>query len=236
MDTRSSPLIGRDQFDALKREHAASGGWQRRKSKITQLQLLEATVECIVNKGFAQVRTRDIAEAAGLSRGAIMHHFANKGQLFEKALVYVHRRRLEDYRRSIEALDGNDNRAERGLEIYLEQLKSHYFVAAQELLMAARSDDALAKILSPQRKKFHTEWDALTLDLFPEWSDTGPVFRLVMQVTQFMMEGMVINGWFDEPPIEEEQLLDYLKARVSAIHSAAHDPGADEAVKTYLES
>lgn len=236
MDTEPSPHFGRDQFDVLKREHQNTGGWQRRKSKITQLQLLEATVQCIVDKGFAQVRTKDIADAAGLSRGAIMHHFANKGQLFEKTLVYVHRQRLEQYRQSIETLDQKDTRTDRGLELYLKQLKSHYFIAAQELLMAARSDASLATILRPQRERFHREWDVLTLELFPEWSETGPVFRLVMQVTQFMMEGMVMNGWFDGAHINEDHLLDYLKARVNAIHQAARNPDSDCAVQAYLET
>ncbi|MEM7570177.1 MAG: TetR/AcrR family transcriptional regulator, partial [Pseudomonadota bacterium] len=199
MEGVSSPKVGRHEFPALKREHEQTGGWQRRKSEITQLQLLEATVQCIVSKGFTHVRTKDIAEVAGLSRGAIMHHFANKGQLFEKTLIYVHSQRLQVYRDAIQNMPPVENRTERGLEIYLEQLKSDYFVAGQELLMAARSDESLARILEPQRLRFQAEWDALTLELFPEWAETGQVFRLVMQVTQFMMEGMVINGWFADP-------------------------------------
>ncbi|MEM9289342.1 MAG: helix-turn-helix domain-containing protein [Pseudomonadota bacterium] len=229
-----SPHVDRAQFEVLKRQHEATGGWQQRKSEITQLQLLEATVTCIVRKGFAHVRTKDIADEAGLSRGAIMHHFANKAQLFEKTLVYVHSRRLAEFEKAIKALGTEENRTEEGLETYLAQLKSQYFVAAQELLMAARSDEALARILKPQRERFGEEWNALSLKLFPEWAETGEVFHLAMCIVRYMMEGMVMADWFDGPGKDNQQLIDYVRARLSAVRTAAANPESDAAVSTYL--
>lgn len=229
---------GRTSLEALKRSHAskagARGGWQKRKSEFTQQQLLEATVACIVRSGFSNVRTRDIAEEAGLSRGAIVHHFANKGQLFEKTLVYVHDRRLAQYRSDIGLLESVDDRAQEGIDLYWLQLRSTYFIAAQELQMAARSDPALAAILRPQRAKFLIEWDAETLKLFPEWSVTGPVFDLVMQITQFMLEGMAIDAWFNNNEARQRQLLVYLKKRLADMREAKEDPARDAAIEAYL--
>lgn len=56
----------------------------------TQAQRREATTESLLaaarplfaSKGFAAVGTTELCEAAGLSRGALYHHFADKTELF----------------------------------------------------------------------------------------------------------------------------------------------------------
>lgn len=49
----------------------------------TRNQLLDAAEKVFFDKGFGQTSLIDIAEAAGLSRGAIYWHFKNKTDLFE---------------------------------------------------------------------------------------------------------------------------------------------------------
>lgn len=49
----------------------------------TRNQLLDAAEKVFFEKGFSQTSLMDIAEAAGLSRGAIYWHFKNKSDLFE---------------------------------------------------------------------------------------------------------------------------------------------------------
>lgn len=49
----------------------------------TRNQLLDAAEKVFFEKGFGQTSLMDIAEAAGLSRGAIYWHFKNKTDLFE---------------------------------------------------------------------------------------------------------------------------------------------------------
>lgn len=49
----------------------------------TRNQLLDAAEKVFFEKGFGQTSLMDIADAAGLSRGAIYWHFKNKSDLFE---------------------------------------------------------------------------------------------------------------------------------------------------------
>jgi TetR/AcrR family acrAB operon transcriptional repressor len=49
----------------------------------TRNQLLDAAEKVFFEQGFGQTSLMDIAEAAGLSRGAIYWHFKNKSDLFE---------------------------------------------------------------------------------------------------------------------------------------------------------
>jgi AcrR family transcriptional regulator len=48
---------------------------QALKSAQTRARLIEATIRCIVKLGYAGTTTPQVAAEAGLSRGAMLHHF-----------------------------------------------------------------------------------------------------------------------------------------------------------------
>ena len=49
---------------------------------LTRQSLLNAALEVFSQKGYDASRLEDIAEAAGVTRGAIYHHFGGKAELF----------------------------------------------------------------------------------------------------------------------------------------------------------
>src|SRR5690606_2161173 len=54
---------------------------QEERSADTQRRLMEATIEALDERGYARVTTSEIAERAGVSRGALAHHYATKEEL-----------------------------------------------------------------------------------------------------------------------------------------------------------
>jgi AcrR family transcriptional regulator len=60
---------------------------ERRES--TRKQLLEAATKLIRQRGFGGLRTTEVASVAGVSRGALMHHFPSKHALVVAVLTYV---------------------------------------------------------------------------------------------------------------------------------------------------
>lgn len=48
--------------------------------------ILEAAISVFISKGFEEASVREIASAAGLTTGAIYHHFKNKDELFYHAV------------------------------------------------------------------------------------------------------------------------------------------------------
>jgi TetR/AcrR family transcriptional regulator, acrAB operon repressor len=49
----------------------------------TRMQLMKMAVKVFKDKGYVRTRLDDIAKAAGVTRGAIYHHFGNKAKLFK---------------------------------------------------------------------------------------------------------------------------------------------------------
>ena len=62
---------------------------QAERSETTRKQLLEATAKLIRQKGFGGLRTTEVASLAGVSRGALLHHFPSKHALVVAVLTYV---------------------------------------------------------------------------------------------------------------------------------------------------
>jgi AcrR family transcriptional regulator len=62
---------------------------QAERSETTRKQLLDAAAKLIRQKGFGGLRTIEVAKVAGVSRGALLHHFPSKHVLVVAVLTYV---------------------------------------------------------------------------------------------------------------------------------------------------
>ena len=62
---------------------------QQDRSRATQRRLLDATVDCLVEVGWAGTTTTLVAERAGVSRGAQLHHYPTKAALVVAAVEHL---------------------------------------------------------------------------------------------------------------------------------------------------
>jgi len=66
---------------------------QAERTASTRARLLDATLECLCDLGYARTTTPEIARRAGLSRGAQLHHFPTKAELVTGAIEHLFARR-----------------------------------------------------------------------------------------------------------------------------------------------
>ena len=194
---------------------------QALKSAQTRARLIESTISCLVKFGYSGTTTPKVATEAGLSRGAMLHHFENGGALMQATIAELLDRRLRAFRRAV----GSPSSEVRALvRTYWKQLLSPAFAAFIELAIAARTDRSLARILEPAQADFRERWYELAVQLFPTWQEDRTAFDLALALTQNTVEGMAINRLIHG--CEEEMIdpvLDNLEAQIIALRPKPKD-------------
>jgi AcrR family transcriptional regulator len=105
--------------------------------------LLDATIQCLIEHGYAATTTRKVAEIAGVSQGAQQHYYPTKAALVEAALQRLMDRLLVDAAdRGVQASSEFD-RAVAFIDMVLELHRLPIAPAVIELLTAARTDSTL---------------------------------------------------------------------------------------------
>ena len=202
---------------------AAAPTQQSLKSAQTRTTLIDAMIRCIVKYGYANTTTPQVAAEAGLSRGAMLHHFENGAALIKAAIVELHEKRLRAFRR---AADTENHDTATLVRTYWRQVSKPTFVAFHELALASRTNADLARILQPLQIEFRDRFNAQAEFLFPEWQGAREQFNLAMALSQTMLEGMAVNlltGAMDEAMVEP--MLELLEDQIRAMNPALKADG-----------
>ncbi len=187
---------------------------QALKSAQTRARLIDATIRVLVRSGYARTTTPQVALEAGLSRGAMLHHFDNGASLIKATIMHLHERRLRAFRRAAER--SPDHGAM--VRTYWKQIQRPAFVAFHELALAARTNPDLAAVLMPLQVEFRDRFNRLAIQLYPEWQASPERFALAMAISQATMEGMAVNlltGAMDADLVEP--VLDSLEVQLHAL-------------------
>src|SRR4051794_21334154 len=110
---------------------------QEERSASTRAALLDATVDCLIELGYEGTTTARVAERAGVSRGAHLHHFQTRAALVAAALARLATRREDEMRRDIERLPEGTERVPRALNLVWRWYSGPLFAAAVDLAAVA---------------------------------------------------------------------------------------------------
>jgi len=194
--------------------------WQAQKSAMTRDRILEAAIDCFVKLGYTNVTTAKVASAAGVSRGAMLHHFPSKTELIQAAVEFLHDKVLEDYTQRVANIPAGlkgKKRRRAGLDAYWDHLSGNLSIVYHELCVAGRTDPELKVVLENSQQLFGRHVHDTNVKLFDEWNDKGDRFLLAMDVTKFMMEGMAAGQLMADKEERVNRLLNYLADRLEEI-------------------
>lgn len=204
--------------------------WQAQKSAMTRDRILDAAINCFITLGYTNVTTAKVASVAGVSRGAMLHHFPSKTELIQAAVEYLHGKLLEDFTQRVNAIPKSKKGRQRrraGLDAYWEYLTGDLATAYHELCVAGRTDPELQSILRSSSARFAEHVHKTNAVLFAEWNDRGDRYLLAMDVTRYMMEGMALGQLTKDRSKRIPMLLDYLADRLDEIFE---DAGSSSAI------
>ena len=187
---------------------------QADRSRAMRARLLEATVELLVERGFAGTSTTLVSERAGVSRGAQLHHFPTKNDLVVAAVEHLTERRGAELSAAFAELGvGKDASAEdrrTRLRTMLEMLGDHFaspvFTAALELWVAARTDEALLAAVSPLEQRVGREVHRLTVTALGA-DESRPGVRELVQATLDLVRGLGLAATITDDSARRHRIL-----------------------------
>ncbi|WP_374470787.1 TetR/AcrR family transcriptional regulator [Phenylobacterium sp.] len=188
------------------------------KSLRTRARILDAAMRLFAEVGYHAATNAMIADAARLTRGAMLYHFASREELVEAAVAHIEleRARLFEEAGSRPHPPGVDA-TEHAIDSYWALLHEIPFVAFAELEAAARTDAMLRERLAAAQSAFdHAQVGARFGAIVQAGAD--PRFQTSRDLGRFLLEGLAKGSMTYDEDARRERLLTVVKRAVRMLN------------------
>jgi AcrR family transcriptional regulator len=180
---------------------------QEQRTRAMRQRLMEATVECLVERGWSGTSTTLVSERAGVSRGAQLHHFPTKQDLVFAAVEHLTELRGAELVEAARRLPAGKRRTRAVLEMLADHFTSPVFTAALELWVAARTEPELHAQVVPLEQRLGRDAHRLTVELLgADESVAGR--RELVQATLDLMRGLGLANTLSDDHVRRRKILD----------------------------
>ena len=193
---------------------------QAERREETQAAVLDATVQCLAELGYARTTTTRIARRARVSRGALLHYYSSKAELLASAVEHIFQRRTAEFREAFGRLPPGERRGARAVDILWEIFSGPTFHAWLELLVASRNDRTLHAHVSRIAERFGDTVLATYRQLFPATAGTNAFYEIAPGFAFAFLQGLALDRIVAADDTRVEGLLDGLKALEPLMMSA----------------
>ena len=174
---------------------------QAERTESTRRKILDAAVSLLGERGYAGLRTADVALAAGVSKGAQTHHFPSKDALVVAVVEHVFRRATEQARQRARPARTVDEAIKALIADGQEFFFSELFLIALDLAIQGRlqssPDTALAQLSAATRLPVEARWRVALIDS----GVPAKVADDLLWLTLSIVRGLAIRRlWQHDPP------------------------------------
>lgn len=180
---------------------------QEERTRAMRQRLLEATVECLVERGWSGTSTTLVSERAGVSRGAQLHHFPTKADLVLAAVEHLSEVRGQELREAAARLPRGRRRTRAVVEMLAEHFTSPVFDAALELWVAARTDPALREAVVPLEQRVGREAHQIAVEALGA-DESQPRVRELVQATLDLVRGLGLASTISDDSARRRRIVD----------------------------
>jgi AcrR family transcriptional regulator len=158
----------------------------------TRARLLDAVLETLAERGYAETSTTEVARRSGLTRGAQLHHFGTKDQMMVAAVEHLAARvESVDVEAGLAHVPRGD-RVRTALAIMSQLFTGALPDAYVELWVASRTHPELADAL---RQSDEAARDAVRALFGAELLErAGPEFDALLDLTLYAIRGMALDA------------------------------------------
>jgi len=197
---------------------------QAERSAATRARLLDATVACVSELGYARTTTPEIARRAGLARGAQLHHFPTKAELVASAVEHLVVRRNREFREAFARVPAGVDRYAAAIDILWSMLCGPTADAWRELALAARTDPELRPRVAELTTYMREVVEGTFRELFAESAADNPFFAVAPSFVLALLDGLAVGRIASGDDSNAIQVIDALKALARLVMPSA--PGA----------
>jgi AcrR family transcriptional regulator len=181
----------------LSSARAAPRRTQSERRAETRGRLLDATIESLIEVGYAGTTVRRVTELAGVSVGAQSHHFPHRVDLVVSAFARLAEQRIDNYReRARELPPDRETRLRALLDLLWDDFSSPLFTVALKLWIAAAEDEELRQRLVPVEKRIYANVAELSAEVAGELG-AEPDFDRRLAVAMNTVAGLALVREFD---------------------------------------
>ena len=195
---------------------------QAERTEATRTRILKAAANLIRNRGYANFRTADVAAAAGLSRGAQLHHFPTKDSLVVATLQYVFEQAQVLSRHRAAAVNRPRDLIEAVIKDAREFFFSEHFFVAIDIVLSTSTNEAVRKqileISRKARRPVETAWtEALAASGVPP-----SVSADIVALTLSLVRGMALRTLWDNDPKWFDELFSVWRRMIKTFLEPQH--------------
>jgi AcrR family transcriptional regulator len=178
---------------------------QRREETIARL--LDASIDTIIDVGYARASAAVIAKRAQVSDGALFRHFPTMGDFMAATAREVMRRQLDSFTKQVAEIPADKPALEAALTIMRDLTGNATNTVMYELMVAARTDDklrsTLQEVLTEYAANIYDVARALPgADQFPD--DT--FVALVAIITNTFDGAAIVRAVLPQPDLEAKRI------------------------------
>jgi len=166
---------------------------QEQRTAETRAKLLDATIESLLDAGYAATTTRRVAELAGVSQGAQTHHFPYRVDLVTAAVERLVEQRVADLGERLRALpEGEKDQVGVLLDLLWSDFSSDIFTVFVKVWVAAADDAELHERLVPIERLMARRIGELSAMLLMDPADEGRTLTVLAT-----MRGLALTERFE---------------------------------------
>jgi AcrR family transcriptional regulator len=166
---------------------------QDEKTAETRRRLLDAAIACLVERGYANTTTSEIAERAGLSRGAQLYHFPKKEELLTSAVEHMCELMYSEVKERIGRLTNVDDRRAMAIDLLWEICLGRLMTAWTEIMVASRTDSYLRETVSAASDRAAEFISQSFKELFPRPEGAGEFYDVIPNMVMILLPGMALQ-------------------------------------------
>jgi AcrR family transcriptional regulator len=182
---------------------------QAQRREQTRTALLDATIGCLVDLGYARTTVQEICARAGVSKGAVQHHFTAKAELMAAAVEHLTTRLRRQLAASLDELPSGGTGVAAAIDLLWTGYSGTLSTAVTELWVAARTDPELRAAIRPVDRAL----GRATLEHVTQVAGELPPERaeMLFWLTVNLTRGLALDAELGGDPNRRRQLLEEWK-------------------------